>query len=122
MKVEQFFENVNQDPELQGSDIIVDENPERCAFVVEELRSGSRWKTRFSLQAVCGDGWNRLRALALAEVPPNPLIHITRIVGYFSSTDNWNKSKLGELADRRKAVEHYANLGQVKRKARSREQ
>jgi ribonucleoside-triphosphate reductase len=26
---------------------------------------------------------------------------VTRIVGYFSRTDNWNKSKLGELTDRR---------------------
>ena len=28
--------------------------------------------------------------------------HMTRVVGYFSLTRNWNKSKLGELADRRK--------------------
>lgn len=27
---------------------------------------------------------------------------ITRIVGYFSKTSNWNKSKIGELEDRRK--------------------
>jgi anaerobic ribonucleoside-triphosphate reductase len=27
---------------------------------------------------------------------------ITRIVGYFSRVDNWNKSKLGELADRKR--------------------
>ncbi|MFC1546530.1 anaerobic ribonucleoside-triphosphate reductase [bacterium] len=27
---------------------------------------------------------------------------ITRIVGYFSKVSNWNKSKLGELNDRRK--------------------
>ncbi|MDD5686619.1 MAG: anaerobic ribonucleoside-triphosphate reductase [Elusimicrobia bacterium] len=26
--------------------------------------------------------------------------HITRIVGYFSRIENWNKSKLGELRDR----------------------
>ena len=27
---------------------------------------------------------------------------ITRIVGYFSKISNWNKSKIGELDDRRK--------------------
>ena len=27
---------------------------------------------------------------------------ITRIVGYFSKISNWNKSKIGELMDRRK--------------------
>ena len=26
--------------------------------------------------------------------------HFTRIVGYFSNIDNWNKSKIGELKDR----------------------
>lgn len=28
------------------------------------------------------------------------VVHITRIVGYFSHVQNWNKSKLGELKDR----------------------
>ena len=28
--------------------------------------------------------------------------HMTRVVGYYSFTKDWNKSKLGELADRRK--------------------
>jgi len=31
---------------------------------------------------------------------------VTRIVGYFSRTKNWNKSKLGELKDRRKGNYH----------------
>jgi hypothetical protein len=33
---------------------------------------------------------------------PVMLYTITRIVGYYSSTANWNRSKLGELEDRRK--------------------
>jgi len=32
---------------------------------------------------------------------------LTRIVGYFSKVHCWNKSKLGELKDRQKAVQHY---------------
>lgn len=28
--------------------------------------------------------------------------HMTRIVGYYSNVHNWNKSKLGELGDRRR--------------------
>ena len=32
---------------------------------------------------------------------PN-LTHMTRIVGYYSRINNWNKSKLGELKDRHK--------------------
>ena len=34
--------------------------------------------------------------------PPNPLVFVTRIVGYFSEVSNWNPSKLGELKDRRR--------------------
>lgn len=33
---------------------------------------------------------------------------MTRIVGYYSRINNWNKSKLGELADRRRGREYYA--------------
>jgi hypothetical protein len=40
-----------------------------------------------------------LRVLSL-ERPPIVLNGITRIVGYYSRVDNWNKSKVGELRDR----------------------
>lgn len=36
---------------------------------------------------------------------------LTRIVGYFSRTDNWNQSKLGELRDRRSQSANYADFG-----------
>jgi len=32
------------------------------------------------------------------------VIHMTRIVGYYSRISNWNDSKLGELADRHKGI------------------
>jgi len=31
--------------------------------------------------------------------------HVTRIVGYYSKVENWNKAKVGELKDRHKG--HY---------------
>ena len=45
------------------------------------------------------DSENILSVLAGRE--PIILDGITRIVGYFSKVSNWNKSKLGELKDRR---------------------
>ena len=33
---------------------------------------------------------------------------ITRIVGYYSRVDNWNSSKLAELADRRRGNYSFA--------------
>ena len=38
----------------------------------------------------------------MGERSPIILNGITRIVGYFSRVNNWNKSKIGELRDRRK--------------------
>ena len=32
---------------------------------------------------------------------------MTRVVGYFSQTDNWNKSKLMELKKRQQARKYY---------------
>lgn len=39
--------------------------------------------------------------LLKAVVNGRAVVQVTRIVGYYSHTDNWNKSKLGELNDRR---------------------
>lgn len=39
---------------------------------------------------------------ALSTGVKDKLYGITRIVGYYSRTTNWNKSKLGELKDRHK--------------------
>jgi len=38
----------------------------------------------------------------------NDVYGMTRIVGYYSHINNWNKSKLGELADRRSNPKNYA--------------
>src|SRR5574344_73455 len=44
--------------------------------------------------------WENLSSV-LEGREPVILDGITRIVGYFSKTSNWNKSKIGELHDRR---------------------
>ena len=36
------------------------------------------------------------------EIGSYDVKHMTRVVGYYSDPKNWNKSKLGELADRHK--------------------
>ena len=55
----------------------------------------------------------RISANEIQEVPPAQIVSciknertpivlegVTRIVGYYSRTNNWNKSKIGELRDR----------------------
>ena len=43
--------------------------------------------------------WADVRKAAVAG---RDVTHMTRIVGYYSHTHNWNPSKIGELKDRRK--------------------
>jgi len=47
---------------------------------------------------------------------PVMLHTITRIVGYYSSTSNWNRSKLGELEDRRRGNYALSSSDQPKQK------
>lgn len=52
--------------------------------------------------------WKDLEPVLLCKRESIVLVHMTRIVGYFSPANkSWNKSKLGELADRQRAVEYY---------------
>ena len=43
-----------------------------------------------------------LISILTGELEPTVLHHMTRVVGYYSRIDNWNKSKQGELKDRHK--------------------
>ena len=58
-------------------------------------------KYEIKKDAVTSTNWENIRSV-LAGREPMILDGITRIVGYFSKVSNWNKSKLGELKDRRK--------------------
>jgi len=100
MEISEFFWKIEEEPYLRGVDLRTGDSPEEDTAVVEDLRSG--YKTRFAVPAILENDWDTLRALALGEKELQPLYHVTRIVGYYSRIENWNKSKLGELADRRR--------------------
>jgi len=46
--------------------------------------------------------WDELEPVLLGRRLPQPLHFMARIVGYYSRVDQWNRSKLAELADRHK--------------------
>ena len=52
------------------------------------------------LAEILADDWDTLEAVLLDTRPARALTYLARIVGYFSSVRNWNKSKLSELVDR----------------------
>jgi len=53
----------------------------------------------FTPEAIENNDWP---VLEKQIIQGKDVYHVTRIVGYFSRIENWNKSKLGELKDRHK--------------------
>ena len=51
----------------------------------------------FTPEAIEANDWP---ALHRQIIQGKDVTHITRVVGYYSKVENWNKSKLGELKDR----------------------
>ena len=86
-----------------GSDIIVIENSD-----VPEAEEGHQITVEVpEIFAKCYDEKTAKRFLAVVNCDANPikLCGVTRIVGYYSRVQNWNKSKIGELRDRQEG--HY---------------
>lgn len=90
MEIRDFVENVDNDPDLTGVDMKSD-------LVVKNSRGEY---VSLSLDLVVKAEWPQLREMIEGTYTP-PLYHVSRIVGYYSRIENWNKSKLGELRDRR---------------------
>ncbi|MFH1868965.1 MAG: hypothetical protein ABH843_08350 [Candidatus Omnitrophota bacterium] len=54
-------------------------------------------KAHFTNEAIEKNDWPRLNR---SIVQGKDIYHVTRVVGYYSRIQNWNKSKIGELKDR----------------------
>ena len=61
----------------------------------------------------------RFVRVVAGEENPIKLNGITRIVGYYSRVNNWNKSKIGELRDRNQ--KHYALTGREPEREKERQ-
>lgn len=92
MKVIDFYENVQKADDIIGVGV-----DGECAFV-EELHTGNVF--RISAQAIQDNTWEDIADVIRGIKEANTLYHFSRVVGYFSRLDNWNKSKIGELKDR----------------------
>jgi hypothetical protein len=50
-----------------------------------------------SYQAITDNDWPAIRSQTVAG---RDVLHITRVTGYFTIIEGWNKGKIGELRDR----------------------
>lgn len=98
MKISDFMKKVDETDGLTGVGI-VDSEKEKC-LVIKNEENGLEIK--MPVDSIEGSEWESLYDIATGKREPSVLQHMTRIVGYFSVTDNWNPSKIGELKDRQK--------------------
>ncbi len=107
MKLTDFYDMVERHPELQGLGVDSTCENRQPGVVVKYTRSGLT--TRIPVAAVEAVEWGILEDVLTGKREPQVLQHMTRVVGYFSRVENWNKSKVGELKDRQKG--NYAVAG-----------
>jgi hypothetical protein len=91
MQLTELFDRVEAHDKLEG--ISCDEE------AVCIRAAGQGMATRVPLDVARVIEWEELERILLTG-QFLPLIHMTRVVGYYSRVQNWNASKLGELKDR----------------------
>ena len=97
MNSEQFLEKVGAHDDLRFAGTCRDEF-DHPRLVVEHLPS-HMW-TACRVESVQATAWPVLEQIFTGKREPKILGIMTRVVGYYSKVENWNKSKLGELKGR----------------------
>lgn len=100
MELKAFFEKVETHPELTGIGVDTECTKGQPGVIVKHQLTGLM--TRIPTAAVEAADWATLESVLVGTREPQVLQHMTRVVGYFSRVENWNKSKIGELNDRQK--------------------
>jgi hypothetical protein len=92
MVLAEFISSVDNHPNLEGVG-----RDDECVVVKHKL---SGIKTKIPLSVIESVSWDDLEQIMTEKRSPHTLHHVSRIVGYFSTIENWNQSKKGELAYR----------------------
>ena len=100
MEMTQFYDMIEQHPELQGLGVDAECADRQPGVIVKYTKNGLM--TRLPVAAIEAVEWGILEDVLTGKREPQVLQHMTRVVGYFSRVENWNKSKVGELKDRQK--------------------
>ncbi len=91
----EFFDRVEAHPDLEG--LGLEEGADGAEDAVLVRHGPTDAKYRVELATVAAQSWGTLEAILTGRREPKVLSHMTRVVGYFSRTENWNRSKIGEL-------------------------
>ena len=95
-----FYVRVNEHPELVWLGVIEGDETLGDAVVVAHTPRNVKFAT--STKSILETDWEQLEGVLTGKREPDIMRRLSRIVGYFSTTRNWNHSKLAELRDRQK--------------------
>lgn len=92
--------------ELQELKSILSRDPATYEFSEEDggiYITNKRFRTKIhvSYEAVANNDWVSIKQ---ATVCGKDVQHITRVTGYFTIVEGWNKGKIGELRDRHHSI------------------
>lgn len=94
----EFFENVMAHDELEWLGVIEGRSPSDDEALVCHTEAGI--KHAITVSSILNHSWQELEGVLTGKREPHVMIHLTRIVGYYSRVQNWNRSKIAELNDR----------------------
>jgi len=100
MKYDEFWTIMDENRELEIADMVEGKTPEQDAVVVRNNTTKRHYS--ISVPRLGEVRKDELVSLLKGQREALELVTITRIVGYYSHVENWNRSKLGELEDRRR--------------------
>lgn len=108
----EFFTRVDKHSDLEWLGAREGRSPSEDEALICNTRTGT--KHAIVVSAVLEHPWVELEAVLTGKRDAKIMIHLSRIVGYYSRIENWNASKLAELRDRQKG--HYGLNEQPKKK------
>ena len=109
MRLSDFFNQVEGHKDLEGLGVENGSSDEGINPGVIVRHKPTQMLTRLPAAAVEKADWEVIEEVLVGKREPQALQHMTRVVGYFSRIENWNKSKVGELKDRQKGVYQVAD-------------
>jgi len=95
-----FFNRVQQHSDLEWLGAKQGNTPAEDQVLIGYKTTSSKFAV--SISAIGENSWDELQAVLTGQRSPHVMTHVTRIVGYYSQLQNWNRSKLAELRDRHK--------------------
>lgn len=95
MKPTELYDNISGDKDFRGA--LVGKGLDACAIITHKPTGLT---TRIPMKSIYDLTWDVVQAVLKGLREPVVLTHMTRVVGYYSFTHNWNGSKIGELHDR----------------------